>query len=69
MLINYVFIFLSFRKEAFGNSLVTDKTVLTSSPQSSGSHKSLNVCNHSSNKQYFCDKLIIISQSHIHIYF
>jgi len=40
--------FFSHRKEAFENILVTDnKTVLTSSPQSSGSsNKSLNVRNH-----------------------
>jgi len=42
---NLTFIFLSRRKEAFENTLVTDKTVLTSSPQSSGSNKSLNVSN------------------------
>lgn len=36
-LINYFFIFLLFRKEAIENLLVADKTVLTNSPQSSGS--------------------------------
>ncbi|CAI6366001.1 unnamed protein product [Macrosiphum euphorbiae] len=46
------------RKEAFENTLVTDKTVLTSSPQSSGSNKSLNISDTKMNQSITKDEKI-----------
>ncbi|KAL4098728.1 hypothetical protein QTP88_023271 [Uroleucon formosanum] len=46
------------RKEAFENILVTDKTVLTSSPQSSGSNKSLNISDTKMNQSFTKDEKI-----------
>lgn len=46
------------RKEAFENSLVKDKTVLTSSPQSSGSNKSMNISDNKMNQSITKDEKI-----------
>jgi transforming acidic coiled-coil-containing protein 3 len=46
------------RKEAFENVLVTDKTVLTSSPQSSGFIKSLNISDSKMNQSITKDEKI-----------
>ncbi|XP_026809294.1 transforming acidic coiled-coil-containing protein 1-like isoform X2 [Rhopalosiphum maidis] len=46
------------RKEAIENLLVADKTVLTSSPQSSGSNKSLNISDNKMNQSITKDEKI-----------